>query len=55
MKNVNVVWHNTTVSRDDRNALHGHKSLILWFTGLSGAGKSTLANALEARLHSDSQ
>ena len=53
MNDVNVVWHNTTVSREDRNNLHGHKSLILWFTGLSGAGKSTLANALEARLHCD--
>jgi len=38
--------------REDHNRLHGHRSLIIWFTGLSGAGKSTLANALEARLHS---
>lgn len=53
MKSQNVVWHQTAVKRQDRNNLHGHKSLILWFTGLSGSGKSTLANALEARLHSD--
>lgn len=52
MKSNNVVWHTTAVSREDHNQLHGHRSLILWFTGLSGAGKSTLANALEARLHS---
>lgn len=53
MKSNNVVWHDTAVCRSDRNNLHGHNSLILWFTGLSGSGKSTLANALEARLHSD--
>ena len=29
----------------------GHKSCVLWFTGLSGAGKSTLAHALEEQLH----
>jgi len=51
MKSKNIVWHDTAVSRGDRNSLHGHKSLILWFTGLSGSGKSTLANALEARLY----
>ena len=51
MKSENVVWHLTSINRDDRSKLHGHRSMILWFTGLSGAGKSTLANALEARLH----
>ena len=51
MKSENVVWHLTAISREDRSALHGHRSMILWFTGLSGAGKSTLANAMEARLH----
>jgi adenylylsulfate kinase len=51
MKSDNVVWHQTAITREDRNRLHGHRSLILWFTGLSGAGKSTLANALEDRLH----
>lgn len=51
MKSENVVWHNNAISRRDREQLHGHRSLILWFTGLSGAGKSTLANAVESRLH----
>jgi adenylylsulfate kinase len=53
MSNLNIVWHNTTVSKADRQKLHGHKSAVLWFTGLSGAGKSTLANALEHRLHTE--
>lgn len=47
----NVIWHRATVTRDRRKALTGHRSLILWFTGLSGAGKSSLAHAVEERLH----
>ncbi len=37
--------------RADREQLNGHKSAVLWFTGLSGAGKSTLAHAVAKRLH----
>lgn len=29
---------------------NGHKSCVLWFTGLSGSGKSTLAYATEKKL-----
>jgi len=31
--------------------MNGHKSAILWYTGLSGAGKSTLANKVEEKLY----
>lgn len=48
---TNVVWHHATVTRDRRQDQNGHKSAILWFTGLSGAGKSSLAHAVEERLH----
>lgn len=47
----NVIWHEPTVFRKDREKMNGHKSAILWFTGLSGAGKSTLAHAIEDYLH----
>jgi adenylylsulfate kinase len=47
----NVVWHQPTVTRDRRAKNNGHKSVILWFTGLSGAGKSTIAHALEESLY----
>jgi adenylylsulfate kinase len=47
----NVVWHHATVNRPRRETLNGHRSVIIWFTGLSGAGKSTIAHALEERLH----
>ena len=50
-KSTNTVWHHATVTRANREALHKHKSVILWFTGLSGSGKSTLAHAVEDYLH----
>jgi len=50
-KSSNVVWHQATVTRKRREAANGHRSAILWFTGLSGAGKSTLAHAVEERLY----
>lgn len=51
MKSSNVVWHQSTVTRQHRAEQNGHRSVILWFTGLSGAGKSTLAHAVEDALH----
>ena len=48
---VTVVWHETTVSRSDREALNGNRGGILWFTGLSACGKSTVANVLDRKLH----
>ena len=48
---TNVVWHHATVTRERRQQQNGHKSVILWFTGLSGAGKSSLAHAVEEQLH----
>ena len=47
----NTVWHRATVTRDRRNKLNGHRSVILWFTGLSGSGKSTVAHAVEEQLY----
>jgi adenylylsulfate kinase len=51
IKSSNVVWHRATVTRERREALNGHRSVMLWFTGLSGAGKSSLAHAVEEQLH----
>jgi len=50
-KSTNVVWEQSLVTRQDREMLNGHKSFVLWFTGLSGSGKSTLAHAVEKKLH----
>ena len=49
--NKNVIWHEPTIYRADRERLNRHRSAILWFTGLSGAGKSTVAHAVEDELH----
>jgi len=46
-----IRWHDSLVTRENREVQNGHKSVILWFTGLSGAGKSTLAHAVEKKLH----
>ena len=47
----NTVKHNYKTSKSQREALHGHKSYLIWFTGLSRSGKSTLANLVEIELH----
>jgi adenylylsulfate kinase len=47
---TNIAWHEATVDRTARARQRGHRSAILWFTGLSGSGKSTLANAVNAQL-----
>lgn len=49
---VEVHWHEHGVSREAREALHGHKGCVVWFTGLSASGKSTVANVVDHRLHS---
>jgi len=48
--NNNIVWHSTSLTKNDRIKLTKQKPCILWFTGLSGSGKSTIANALEKKL-----
>lgn len=50
-ESTNIVWHNSEVSKQDRQKQNKHKSTVLWFTGLSGSGKSTVSVALEKRLH----
>lgn len=47
----NVLWFNGSVSREDREKLHGHKGAMIWFTGLSASGKSTIAHHLEKMLY----
>ena len=50
MKIPNIIYHKASVTRQRRNKLNNHRSIVLWFTGLSGSGKSTLAHALEEKL-----
>ncbi|AVK62334.1 adenylyl-sulfate kinase [Lactobacillus sp. CBA3605] len=49
-KSENITWQDSKVNKTQRQALIGHKSAVLWFTGLSGSGKSTIANEVEKQL-----
>ncbi len=31
---INSVWHKSVITRGDREKLHKHQSVVLWFTGL---------------------
>ncbi|NMX69500.1 adenylyl-sulfate kinase [Pseudomonas sp. WS 5111] len=46
-----LVPHPFDVERQAQCNLKGHRSLLLWFTGMSGAGKSCIANCVQASLH----
>ncbi|MBF8148516.1 adenylyl-sulfate kinase [Winogradskyella sp. F6397] len=50
---LNTVRHDYKITKANREELRGHKSLLLWFTGLSGSGKSTLANLVETALYKE--
>jgi len=47
----NLHSHKMDIDKPARQFLNGHKSKVIWFTGISGSGKSTIANALEKELH----
>lgn len=50
MKATNIVWHHSAIAKQDYNCRNGHRSMVLWFTGLSGAGKSTVAHGVHEAL-----
>lgn len=49
--NTDLVTHPFEIERQAQSTLKGHRSLLLWFTGMSGAGKSCIANRVQAGLH----
>lgn len=48
---LNTVRQDYAITKTNREKRNGHRSFLLWFTGLSGSGKSTLANLIEIELH----
>jgi sulfate adenylyltransferase len=50
IKSKNIVWHETGISKQDREKRNDHRGVVIWLTGLSGSGKSTIATALQAML-----
>ena len=51
MQNENIIPHEHSITQGDRENLNGHKSALLWYTGLSGSGKSTLSQEVNQRLY----
>lgn len=49
-KSSNVTWHDTEITKRDREKRNGHKGIVIWLTGLSGCGKSTIATGLQKEL-----
>nr|AWW15249.1 adenylyl-sulfate kinase 2 [Leavenworthia alabamica] len=49
-KAENIVWHESSICRCDRQQLLQQKGCVIWITGLSGSGKSTVACALSKAL-----
>lgn len=47
---TNIHPHQGFITREKRNHELGHKSGVVWLTGLSGAGKSTIATLVERML-----
>jgi adenylylsulfate kinase len=51
MSEKNQIYrHDFGVSARQREAMMGHKPLVIWMSGLSGSGKSTIANLVEQKL-----
>ncbi|MBF01563.1 adenylyl-sulfate kinase [Flavobacterium coralii] len=46
----NIIAQDYSICRQKRNQKNGHRSFVIWFTGLSGSGKSTIANRVEEEL-----
>lgn len=46
----NIYPHEGFITREKRNSELGHKSGVVWLTGLSGSGKSTIATLVERML-----
>ena len=50
-KATNITWHQSSLSKLDREKLLNQKGVVIWFTGLPSSGKSTLAHAVEEELY----
>jgi adenylylsulfate kinase len=47
---TNLTYHDQSITPSDREKKNGHKSAVLWFTGLSASGKSVIAMACQQEL-----
>lgn len=50
MQKRHIVWSDGYLKTEDYEQKNGHRSGVIWFTGLSGSGKSTIARTLQHEL-----
>ena len=50
MKSKNITWHDSGITKEDREKRQKHRGAVIWLTGLSGSGKSTIAVEVQAQL-----
>ncbi|XP_042495337.1 adenylyl-sulfate kinase 3-like isoform X2 [Macadamia integrifolia] len=48
---TNIMWHECSIGKIERQKLLQQKGCVIWITGLSGSGKSTVACALSRGLY----
>ncbi len=51
MNDTNITWHQTSVTRAEREKLNQHKGCVIWLTELSASGKSTVSNQVQSKIH----
>jgi len=49
-KSRNIVWHDSGISKREREKRNTHKGIVIWLTGLPSSGKSTIAVNLQSVL-----
>ena len=50
IKSQNITWHESGITKKDRERRNKHKGAVIWLTGLPSSGKSTVAVELQALL-----
>lgn len=47
IKIKNITWNHFNISKEEREKRNGHKSAVIWLTGLPCSGKTTIAMELQ--------
>jgi len=50
IKGKHIVWHDTVITKRDREIQYGHRGAVIWLTGLPSSGKSTIGVELQRML-----
>ncbi len=50
IRSKNISWHDTGITKAQREEKNGHRGIVIWLTGLPASGKSTIAVRLQSQL-----